>query len=247
VSQKDQVFTKKDGKYTVSVKVPDACRVYVNDILLTEKEIASVSDVPKELLAAADYVDVPTQVRYEVKDLAFEPKVLICNQKDEPLEVPVQNNMMEIPLTFKVSEMPETIRQTVDPIEVTKTWSKLMTDDLVGEGEEKPIRHGVDQVRQYLAPNSYIDKLAYDFATSIDITFVSKHTLDGFSKESITNFIMYNENCFSCDVYFEKHLTVGTRTKRTDVFNNRCYFVYLEDASVAKPGWYMVDMQTILQ
>jgi hypothetical protein len=110
-----------------------------------------------------------------------------------------------------------------------------MTNDLGG---------GVGQVTSFLIPGSELYDPATSFANSIDITFVWSHSFTGFSDESVTNCIMYNDRLFTCDVRFVKVITLhATGTRRTDTFDNTCMFIFVDDpGTVPTPGWYLLGI-----
>ena len=91
-------------------------------------------------------------------------------------------------------------RETI--LQVARTWSLLMTDDLDGNN------HGYETMQQYLMPDSYISKVAWKWVNSIDITFINTHTLDDppFSVEEVSHYVKWGENGFSCRVRLRKTL-----------------------------------------
>ena len=104
-----------------------------------------------------------------------------------------------------------------------------MTDDIGG------YYHGLYTIAEYLIPDSDYYDYARQWATGIDITFTSDHYIKSFNKESVTNFTKYGNDCFSCNVYFEKEMALlrGTVYLRdeTDIFNSIVYFVKIDDGS----------------
>jgi len=58
--------------------------------------------------------------------------------------------------------------------------------------------------------------------------------------------VVYSENCFSCDVSFNKHMIL-TRSKKKvdDYFYNRIYFVYSDDSNdgIDNPHWAIADIK----
>ena len=125
------------------------------------------------------------------------------------------------------------IKGNVNIEKIAKDWSLYLTNDLSGA------LHGFNNISKYLIKDSTIYKDARKWATGVDITFVSKHTLDNptFTDLKINNFTIYDENAFSCEVYLQKHLTLSSmRSKKiNDVFNERMYFVYYEGTNA---GYY---------
>ena len=122
-----------------------------------------------------------------------------------------------------------------------------MTDDLNGE------LHGLYTVYDFLIKDSDYYRYAYEWATGIDITFTSTHTIDSFTNERVTNFNQYNENCFSCEVYFEKNMSLYRGSTyvgaRTDVFHSIMYFLYIDDTpdnGIDDPHWAIAVMHDVL-
>ena len=118
-------------------------------------------------------------------------------------------------------------------LDFAKKWSLFLTNDLSGG------RHGFDILSTNLIKDSYMWKMAYAWATNIDITFTSSHTVQSFTNETISNFIIYNNNAFSCDVYLEKNMNVARIGAQTDKMHERLYFVFLDNS------WKLVNMQAI--
>ena len=115
-----------------------------------------------------------------------------------------------------------------------------MTND-IGGGD-----NGFSTMAQYLIPDSEYYTYARQWAFGPDIKFTSLHTLNGFSNESVTNFTSYGDDCFSCNVYFEKGMSLYSEDRfvgyRTDVFNSIVYFVRIDDKS-----WRIAVMQENLE
>jgi len=82
--------------------------------------------------------------------------------------------------------------------------------------------------------------MAYGWSHNVDITFVSSHRLKNpvFTNESVKNFIIYNDNAFSCEVYLEKNMVVSGKDK-VDVMHDRLYFIYYEG------GYKLVDIKSL--
>lgn len=230
-----------DGTYKCTVHAPSTYTVLLNGVELPADLQTGEAETLDEFQNFAQYTDLPEMVTYEISGLSYPPVVSALNDQGENAEFTADDGTVDISYTYTTGEAAEELGSQVDALNITETWSMLMTDDLGGAN------HGIAQVRAYLIPGSYLDNMAYDFANSVDIQFVSVHTLDEFANESVSNYIMYSPNCFSCDVYFEKIMSVYENADRTDVFNSRVYFVNVTDATIATPGWYMVDMQTIIE
>lgn len=143
--------------------------------------------------------------------------------------------------------VPEDIAAQLDVLEIAKTWSRFMTDDLEGD------THGLAQVQQYFIKDSDYYRYAEEWATGPDIKFTSLHTIDSFTNESVTDFIRYGEDCFSCEVYFEKNMSLLFEDRfagyRTDIFHSIMYFLYIDDTpdnGIDDPHWAIAVMHDVL-
>ncbi len=146
-----------------------------------------------------------------------------------------------------VDEIPEDISAQLDVLEIAKMWSRFMTDDLEGES------HGLEEMRQYFIKDSDYYRYAAEWALGPDIKFTSPHTLDSFTGERVSNFVQYSESCFSCEVYFEKNMSLLFEDRfagfRTDVFHSKMYFLYTDDTpdnGVDDPHWAIAVMHDVI-
>ena len=144
-------------------------------------------------------------------------------------------------------EIPDDIASQLDVLEIAKMWSKFMTDDLEGES------HGLEEMRQYFIKDSDYYRYAAEWALGPDIKFTSPHTLDSFTNERVSNFIQYSDTCFSCDVYFEKNMSLIYEDRfagfRTDVFHSKMYFLYTDDTpdnGEDDPHWAIAVMHDVI-
>ncbi|MCH5207674.1 MAG: hypothetical protein J1F04_02220 [Oscillospiraceae bacterium] len=220
--------------YTVSV--PEDCVLSVEGMTLPEPEIADNPDAVNLLKYAG--VELPKEKRYTFS-LFSESISAKVTDGTNPKSFDVSSGSSRISVeTFE--EIPERIAKEVDILFVTELWSKFMTNDIGGED------NGFYTMAEYLIPDSEYYTYAKQWAYGPDIKFTSLHTLDGFSKESVTNFTSYGGDCFSCNVYFEKHMTLIYEDRfigyRTDVFNSIVYFVKIDDGS-----WRIALMQENLE
>lgn len=197
------------------------------------------------LLQHAD-VTLPNQKTYALSLIEPGTKAVISDGNGNQREYTLTNKLLEIN-SLGSDEIPEEIAAQIDVMETAKDWSRFMTDDLPGAA------HGLYSVYKFFIKDSDYYKFAYQWATGIDITFTSDHTLDGFENERISNFTQYNENCFSCEVYFEKKMTLYRNSvyvgKRTDKFNSIMYFVYVDDTpdnGVDDPHWAIAVMHDVV-
>ena len=128
------------------------------------------------------------------------------------------------------------IKDDFDILKFAEMYSLFLTDDLA----HGVYGHGFSKLSPYLIKDSYMYEMAHGWAYQVDITFVSNHRLKNptFTNESVSNFIIYNDNAFSCEVNLEKNMTVNNED-RIDKMHERLYFIYYND------GYKLVDMRSI--
>lgn len=193
----------------------------------------------------AEYIEVPKLMEYRFEDLATAPTVTITDNQLNQTNY-ILNNGDKLALTEQkgLDSLPDWLSNQFDPLEIAKKWSLYLTDDLGGT------LSGYYTLRDYLIRGSYYDTVAYRWAVDVDITFISDHILlnPTFTQESLTNVVVYSDTCFSCDIFFIKHMQlVRTGKLQDDTFHRRMYFIYLDDTNDGKenPHWVIADMQEI--
>ena len=192
-----------------------------------------------------EYAELPQLLTYRFEKLAKTPTFTVTDNLGNPVHHLLTNGgELSITEQATLDELPETLRNQVDPLEIAKTWSLYLTDDLEGT------LNGYYNMRSYLIQDSYYDTVAYQWATDVDITYISNHSLrdPAFTEESVKNIVLYGDNCFSCDIYFVKHIVLTKTGKfRDDIFNHRIYFVYIDDTddNTDNPHWAICDMLEI--
>lgn len=240
--------TMEDGLYTCNIIVPNNCKVYVNQQELSEEQI--VEKVQNEgLEQISKYIEIPYIVKYAIPELLKKPEIKVLDVNGELVECKQEGNTTTKELDFitvaNEEEAKQYIKGEINISAVAKDWSLYLTDDLQGR------LHGYDNIGKYLIKDSDLDKFAYKWATGVDITFVSSHTLlqPTFTDLKISNFEIYNENAFSCEVYLQKNLRLTAGGKRIeDKMNERMYFVCYDEQpndETEEKVWKLVNMQSV--
>lgn len=208
------------------------------------KEAATLAPID-ELKYVKEYCpEVPDSATYILSILAGEPNFKILDESGNEVEYTMENRKVTIEEGF-VGQDTLSLSVDIDPLEVVKLWNLFMSQDLSGKN------NGYGQISPYLIKGSYLQDVAWQWATGKDITFTSNHTLKNppFQEESISNFVVYSDNCFSCDVRLKKTLVL-TRTGEEveDAAHSTFYFVKYDDTDNGKddPHWVLVDYRDIL-
>lgn len=224
-------------KYEYFVRVPNGFSVTVDGKAVDDSNRTN-NEVDIELFQfAREYVSLPDQIEYKVESYKDNCEVLITDNNGNPVEVKQDGNIYT-GFYNGSDDIPDDYRTIA--LDMAQTWSKFMTSDLSGN------LHGFYSLEPYLIKGSYYYTKAKEYAGGIDITFISGHTLDPnpFSNVRVDDYVKYNDNCFSCHVYFEKVMHLNRGTDAMDVTDSTFIFAYYDDSDdgVDNPHWAMVDM-----
>lgn len=184
----------------------------------------------------SEFVGMPGLVTFLFASSLEAPQITITDNRGVSYAAEFKNGALRITDQAGEDELPESISAEVDPIYYAKMWSLFTTDDLDDN-------HGFGTIRKILIPASYLYDQAYSFAHSVDITFISNHRMDDppFSAESMSNVVVYSDDCFSCDIYLSKEMELNKQVKHiTNITNATFYFVKYDGS------WKIVDMQDIV-
>ncbi len=229
-----------------SYQVPDNYTVTVNGKQLGEDYEVSRTKIPSDLKYVSEYVPVSVNVTYVIKDLVDPPEVVITDQNGEPVEIDEsqKDEKGNISMPYRPVSSEDIPQDRADLVyEVAKKDMDFLTKDLPGKN------YGLETIRSYFVKDSiYYNKL-YEYAHSVDITFISDHTVSNpaVSDLKLSNYTEYNDKAFSCSVYFVKNMRLTkTGAKATSVMDSTFYFVYYDDTDdgVDNPRWAAVDKLT---
>ncbi len=229
----------KVGSNGYTIEVPSNLKIFVNDIELT-KDDSSDFKIDEELKQLSTYADIPYMIKYNISNLFKEPKIKILDENGNEVKYEKEDNTYKINLNYEhienAEEAMKKIKGNIDVMQVAKDWSLYLTNDLKGN------LHGFYNINKYLIKDSYMWKYAYKWATNVDITFISSHILDNptFTNTKLSNFEIYSENAFSCNVYLEKNFMLNKRgnQKMKDTMSEKMYFAYYEGS------WKLVSMKS---
>lgn len=223
----------KTADYTLTV--PDNFTVRLDEGFDSSLYIVGTEENSKYQYVS-EYVGMPGLVTFLFASSLEVPQITITDNRGESYAAEFKNGVLRITDQAGEDELPESIRAEVDPIYYAKMWSLFSTDDLDNN-------HGFNTIKQILIPSSYLYDQAYSFAHSVDITFISNHRMDDppFSAESMSNVVVFSDDCFSCDIYLSKEMELNKQVKHiTNITNATFYFVKYDGS------WKIVDMQDIV-
>ena len=172
-----------------------------------------------------EFAKMPELATYEIKGLLKLPEMNIKDNYGQKVEYTFNGNYFEIKEQTKLAELPEDVIRQADPMNLIKTWSLFLSNDLKGT------RHGFGVLQPYLVPDTDFYIQAEKYSKGSDLNFASYHNDPEFIKEEISDLVMYGDNLFSCHVYLEKKMFIlQTQMDKIDIINHT-YFFYLHDGT----------------
>ena len=218
----------KNGIYNIDVYVNSNYDLYINDIKVSDDDLLSKEEI-KEYSEVYNKVDLPYENHYKITNLTKKPKIKVMNGNNEVKVTNEKSNYYGVTY-FKTDDKDAAFEKLTnkdyDPLTFAKNWSLFLTADLPGE------RYGLYTLTPNLVEGTALYKRAYSWATNVDITFTSMHTIDKdtFTNVKMNGFTVYNENAFSVDIYLEKNMTLVNGEKRVDTLNDTFYYAYIDGA-----------------
>lgn len=221
------------GLIYIDVTIPSNYTLYVDGKVYEE---VTKSEEYKNLSYMYASSSMPTMNTYEIDNLTKEVSIKVedpwgkeVSLKQNKFSYKLEKNYLEFE-TYEDAK--EYLSSEIDVSEFAHNWSLYLTRDLKGTS------HGFNSLKTYFIKDTEMYTRAYNWATGIDIMFTSKHTLKDptFTNESISNFVVYGKDAFSCEVYLEKNMVVAGKDQ-VDVMHDYIYFVKENDT------WKVVNIK----
>ena len=225
------------GVHNYVVNIPDNMRLTVNGKDVSDNYKTGKTSYDKALTNIIKYVNIPKNVEYKINGLVNKPVIKAYKENGEEVQCIIDDNgNVSLAESFGSNTIPKERKD--EAYKMAETWENFLTNDLSGA------YHGLYTVQKYLIKDSYYWNIAEEYAKSVDITFISDHTVTGFSDIVIDNYIEYSPNCYSCHIAFKKNMRLTTGGSRVDALDSTFYFVYYDDTDdgVDNPHWAIADM-----
>ena len=213
-------------------------------VVVDGKEVAKESVttyIDKEFETLVDFVaDLPQISQMDIAILKKDAKVIIEDESGNPVNYEPGKEVYDFTDTKHIlSEVPKEVSSEIDVLTTAHNWSLFMSND-----------KKFAEIKNSLINGSYQYKKAYQYATGIDIHFVSPHTFADpkFTGNTVSNFTWITENCFSVDVSFVKHMILPSGKRVDDAMNHRFYYVKYDDTDdgIDNPAWKIASMREII-
>lgn len=213
---------------------PDSYKVSCNGVPCSPDTVTELEG----FLDGADHTELPSAYHYSFDHLTAAPDIQLLDTENSLKPVSFDlSEKTDLFGEFPVFESLEAAGCDFDAIAFGEAWSRFLTADLSGGSR------GFNTIKPNFIEGSSMYAKARAWATGIDITFVSHHTLDDppFTGQRVSNVVKYSDEAVSADIYLEKHMTLSTREKRTDVLNSTLYLVKYDGS------WRVVNIRGIAE
>ncbi len=214
---------------TVKVTLPTTYKVYLNDIELgQEEQLGDISDM-EGFEYIAEYIDVPQMVTYEVDGLIETPTLQIMDDKNVEIDISEYDNFQNVEIPYVSSEMDQELSDY--SYRAAKAYSDFFSKDLEGCSQSTAC------LQPFFPDNSYYINLAEQYRQG-DMWMFSEHSTPTYSNIEINNYIRYKEDCYSCEIVFDKTMILTlTGATRIDHNDQTYYFVKIKD------DWLIADIK----
>ncbi len=225
----------------VSVKATDRFRIRIDG-----KEVplsAAVMYDDPEFEQFSEYAEgLPKIAEYDISVLIEDPEISAEYPDGHAETLPAGDRRADLCSWSGSDEVPAELALQVNVLEIAEKWSLFVSKDLPGD------LYGLGEISRHLIRGSYQYLVAYRYVYSIDITFISVHTLTNppFTGEKVCNFRKITDDCFSVDISFDKHMIMNSGGEIIDSMNDRFYFLRYKDTWDAVPGWKLVAMKELV-
>ena len=221
-----------------TITADERCTVEVDGAPVPEEAI--VRSANPDYQHFTDYVEgLPEVCVYSVAVLRDGAQVTAADAQGNPMALEEGRTSYDLTAPAGTDQVPEEVSGEIDVLRVAQDWSLFMSDDL-----------SFSRIDDYLIPSSYQYEVARKYATGVDITFTSAHTLadPAFTDSEVSNFAWITEDCFSVDIRFVKHMRLRSGAMVDDPMNDRFYFVRYDDTDdgADNPAWKLASMKEIL-
>lgn len=218
----------QDGLYEYEFYLMDNYKLFINDVEVKEEDLVDSTPI-EEFKEAYDYVELPSLNHYKIDKLTYKPEIIVKDLEGKKVECEVKDGAYYATDFYNTDEEDKAMAKLAheyDPLIFAKNWSLFLTADLPGA------RYGLYTLTPNLIEGTNMYKRAYSWATNVDITFTSIHSLDKetFTNTKVSNWTIYNENAFSVQVYLEKNMTLIDGQKKKDILHDVFYYVYYDGA-----------------
>lgn len=201
---------------TINVTVPSGSAISLNGVSVDAKYIKNDNITFDPCKNISEFVAAPTMTEYEVTGLLCEPDITV-EYNNTPLALSGENGVYTCSYPEDTTLL-EVQKDTI--INTAETYGKYIINRGSLAGLKKLM---VGRAETYISDIPAV----WAFLSGKQYTYE-------FKNESITNFIKYSDNCFSCNMYYDLYVNWGYGDK---TYETSMTYVYV----LIDGKWYVAD------
>lgn len=197
-----------DPGRSISVKVPETCQVYLNDVLISPGTLYQVDTV--KIPYFEDYTTLPVMKSYKVSNLYEEPKLTIISSYGEELnpEFNSSTGVYEVPYCVSSETEEEMLEFAKSAV---KTYTQVITREVDNSSLYGIFTKDNEIVKSIIANDSSFKWFPNHKTTDIE--------------DEIIEFTPYNEDAFYCEIKHTQHMLIYGVRPSDEVTDTRFYYV----------------------
>lgn len=219
----------KIGNYNIKITAPDSYPVAINGVELGKDEQTGEPVTMDGFKYVSEYVEAPKAVTYEVNGLMNFPELTVNGKNVSKENITDNKGSLEYTASFETEEISAELYEFV--LKNAKDYTNFFSKDLPGSTESTaPIAH------LFPAGSYYLETA--EIYRQQDMWTYSAHYSPEFRNERVFDYTVYNDNCFSVKVYFDKSMILKLNNQERIVNNNQIYYYVNIDGK-----WLIADMR----
>lgn len=219
----ESIAGKMKESQSVEITAPSTAKIFVNEREVGEKYIAQ-KDIPfTQLQKLPDSFEKPTMVKYKIDNIYFEPAVSAKGYLGNELSV-VRDTKTGAYNVSADGTADLSTQYSKLAINVAQTYAKFVTNDAT-----------FTELSKYISRETSL----YKKLSALEVQFYADHDKYEFQDIKTSDFMMYNDNCFSIRVKFT-HIVYRTNRDKKFEFPSDFTFCF-----VKKNGNWLVGDMTI--
>lgn len=172
----------------ITIIAPSNATVFLNDIEVTEKWIVENNiEITKLKNVIEKLTEKPTLVKYKITGLISKPKINAIGFLENECEIIIDEEK-KIAIASQNGNMEMIQKHEQLAIEVAKVYANFTSNDTEFSNLSKYLLKGMPLYRNL---------------SILDVNFYSQHDSFEFKNVETSNFLMYNDSCFSCEIKFD--------------------------------------------
>ena len=221
-----------DGATNVKITIPEKYTAKINGVELSQTEQEGDLKAIDGAEHVAEYIgdNVPKVRTYKVKGLVNTPVITVTDENGNDVDMSGITNYSDIVVPYGYQNMPQELMDYA--YEAATAYSNFFSRDLAGCSQS------TDCLQKYFVKNSYYIDLAEQYRVG-DMWMYSRHNTPVFINTGVTEYVPYNDQCFSCRVFFDKSMYLtATGETRVETTDQTYYFVNTDGQ------WLIADIKT---